>query len=98
MVMKELAAVLGALILGVSYLGYEAGAAACIQAGGVSEIDQALAVIWRLVPLVAVCGLVLYLGGLLWLDYVRRTWSNLPSGNLPSEEGITAPSGKVGKP
>lgn len=39
-----------------------------------APVDLAVAVIWRLLPLVAAGGLLLYWGALLWLAYVRRTW------------------------
>lgn len=68
-------AILNILLLGAGYLGYETGAQACAQAGALSSIDQALGVIWRLIPLFTVIGLLLYIGGLCWLDYVRRSWA-----------------------
>lgn len=71
----ELLAVLIVLLLGFGYVAYDAGAQVCAQAGALSSIDQALGVIWRLIPLFTVIGLLLYIGGLCYLDYVRRSWA-----------------------
>lgn len=85
--MREVLAVF-ALFATVAAAFYDFGARSCPQAGSseLASIDLVLGLLWRFVPLVAVVGLLVYIGGLLWLDYVRRSWAAHPDtmrGPLP---------------
>lgn len=60
-----------AAVYGIIAWAFHLGRASAAPSG----VDVALGVLWRLVPLAAVVGLLVYAGGLLWLDYCRRTWA-----------------------
>lgn len=63
------------LIIITMAIGFDLGARSCVQPSALTELDMMLGLLWRLLPLIAACGLLMYVGGLLWLDYVRRSWA-----------------------